>query len=386
MKSLHDFFDNNIFMYFDQDTASKSSLADQKKDEYKMAVEHSSLQQVSISMKNFLFEASSKLLEETLRWAQLNHHETQVQYSLLQKGQIMHKLGDSKMHFTFVEDALVKALAFNNYSLQIQACMQLIATDAMYDLNALRKETGQYKNLNSSLIINNAFVKLLIDTAVRPVGPSLKDLALLRTAMLNQRKDYLCGLGFRKRNLLLRKPKQSPLAILDKDTPAAQPAPGKVTLAEYLHLENLLDESCELFYRAWELIIPRTQVGGCLSANTEGSFNQTCDYEATFFQSYFQAKLLLRRRDLDSIHTYLYLMESVTKKFPEPLLVFKLWAFRNDLMIERGSHEEAFTSSQFLLKNLEGSGYKKGIQTLIQISSFSRSARWLLSCSEQANI
>ena len=379
---MHDFFDNNIFMYFDPQKGPNSAISDQKKDEYKLGVEHSSLQQVSISMKNFLFEASTKLLEETLRWAQLNHHETQVQYSLLQKGQIMHKLGDSKMHFTFAEDALVKALAFNNYSVQIQACMQLIATDTIYDLNSLRKETGQYRNLNSSLIINNAFVKLLIDSSIKPAGPSIRELALLRTTMLNQRRDYLCSLGFRKRNLALKQQKPPTLAVLDpQSSAAAGEGQDKVALAEYLHLELLLDDSCETFYQAWERILPRTLVGGRLKTQEDLLTGTQRDYEACFFQAYFQAKLLLRRRNLDSIDTYLTWMENVTKRFPEPLLVFKLWAFRNDLMIEKGANEQAFTSSQFLLKNLEGSGYKKGRRASDKNCTSWRSRRSLRCCS-----
>lgn len=385
MKCMHEFFDNNIFMYFEPHNATQA-VSDQKKDEYKIGVEHSSLQQVSISMKNFLFEASSKLLEETLRWAQLNHHETEVQYSLLQKGQIMHKLGDSKMHFTFVEDALSKALAFNNYSVQIQACMQLIATDSIYDLNSLRKETGQYRNLNSSLIINNAFVKLLIDSSIKPAKASIRELALLRTTMLNQRRDYLCSLGFRKRNLALKQNKASALSKLDpNEVSNSTEIPDKVTLAEYLHLEQLLDDSCESFYKAWERILPRTAVGGRLKTQSDLLSSSQSDYEACFFQAYFQAKLLLRRRTLDAVDTYVVWMENVTKRFPEPLLVFKLWAFRNDLMLERGAHEQAFTSSQFLLKNLEGSGYKKGKQGCDQTSSSSRNTRSPWCCFGVAN-
>ena len=62
--ALNDYFDDNIFLYFENPRISSYQHFEQKKEEYKMAVEHTSLKKVGLSLQTFHMEASSKLLED----------------------------------------------------------------------------------------------------------------------------------------------------------------------------------------------------------------------------------------------------------------------------------------------------------------------------------
>lgn len=336
-EALHDFFDDNIFIYFENPKIQTYLHSEHKKEEYKMAVEHTSLKRVVLSLLTFNLEAGSKLLEETMRWAQLNHHETEVQYCLLYKARAMGLLGDCKLHFTYVEDALVKALACNNYFLQVYSCIQHMGMDNLYDLKKLKKDIGQNRNLNSSMILNNAFGKLVMDgQSMRLPDLGYTDLYLLRGQILAQRRDHLVGLGLRKKNI-----------FLDRCNPTALKAPPAISLTDLTHLEGLLDESVAQFNQEWQAYLEKRP-------------ENAKEYQMLFFNSYFQALILVRRRDIDTISTFYKNMERILAAFPEPVLVIRLWLLKVDLLVEKGCFEEAFCSAHFLLQSLEAKGYTKG--------------------------
>ena len=336
---IHDFFDNNIYLYFENPRQSSFVQLEQKKEEYKMAIGHSTLQKVAVALKCFLLEIASKLLEETLRWAQLNHHETEVQYCLLYKGKLMEKLGDNRLHFTYVEDALVKAQSFNNYALQLHSCMHHIAMELFYDLNKLRKDIGQNRILNSGFIINNAFVKLLSEYKPRKIlMQSQLDLYSIRSLMLGQRKDFLHELGFKKKNLFKT---QDPIKALFHSS-----EDPNTMYSDFVHLEALLDEDTSLFYDQWYAFM-------------DGKNNQLKEYQLSFFDAYFQVKILLRRKDLETISTYYRIMEKILALFPEALLLFKFWSLRIEILIAKECYEQAFVSVNFLMKEMQREGYSK---------------------------
>lgn len=337
---LHDFFDNNIYLYFENPRQATFQQSDLKKEEYKIAIGHSTLQKVSVSIKSFLFDIASKLLEETLRWAQLNHHETEVQYCLLYKGKLMEKLGDSRLHFTYTQDSLAKALSFNNYALQVHACLQHVAMELYYDLNKLKKELGQNRNLNPGFIINTAFVRLLSEIKYRQAQSlGQYDLYSLRRLVLTQRKDYLHQLGFKKNNIF-HSSESSKFAIAE-----AKESSG--LYMDFAHLESLLDEDIVMFFDKWqEYIIERKE--------------HVREFLLTFFDAYFQAKVLIRRRDLETTPTYFRIMEKIIGMFPEALLHFKFWSIKIELLIEQGCFDQANRSAGFLMKEMEREGYSKG--------------------------
>jgi hypothetical protein len=332
---MHDFFDNNIYLYFENPRQATFQHFEQKKEEYKMAVEHSSLQKVAIGLQSFLLEASSKLLEETLRWAQLNHHETEVQFCLLYKGKMMEKLGEPRLHFTYVEDSLVKALSFSNYTLQVHSSLEHLNLDVLYDLKKLRKDIGQFRNINPSVLINTAFVKLLADPRLRAALNPQPDIYCLRGLMLAQRRDFLHNLGLRKKN-----------KYLDKCNPAAEKSVAPTMLSDFMQLESLFDENVSLFTTKWKEMLSRKRI------NLQ-------EYQLGFFDAYFQSKFLLRRRDTELISTYIGIMDKIANQFPEPQLLFRLWSLKIEVQLEKGEYERAYISAQFFLKTLENAGYTK---------------------------
>ena len=333
-RGMHDFFDDNIYLYFETSRHPTYQHFEQKKEEYKVAVEHSSLQRVALGLQIFLLEAAGKLLEETLRWAQLNHHETQVQYCLLYKGKAMEKLGEPRLHFTYVEDALVKSLACGNFTLQLHSCLQHIALDVFYDLRRLRKDIGQHRSLSPSVLLNSAFVKVLADPRLRALAPH-PDIYALRALLLCQRRDYLLALGLRKKNL-----------YLDKCNPSREKTAPPTLLPDFEHLDKLLDERISLFQEHWAIFLLRRK-------------GQHQEYQLAFFDSYFQVRILLRRDDPETASTYMGIMEKIVMLFPEPQLLFKLWTLKVEILVHRGCFESAFASVQFLMRTLENAGFTK---------------------------
>lgn len=337
---LHDFFDNNIYLFFENPRQSNFQQSDQRKEEYKVAIGHSTLQKVSVSIKCFLFEIAAKLLEETLRWAQLNHHETEVQYCLLYKGKIMEKLGDSRLHFTYTQDSLAKALSFNNYALQVHACLQHVGMELYYDLNKLKKELGQNRNLNPGFIINTAFVRLLSEIKYRQAQAlGQYDIYSLRKLVLSQRKDYLHQIGYRKNNLF-HSAGTNQLVLVN-------PNEASGLYMDFLHLESLLDEDVVNFFDKWQQYI--------LDNKTH-----IRDFLLTFFDAYFQARVLIRRRDLETVPTYFGIMEKIIGMLPEAMLLFKFWSIKIDLLIEQGCYDQANRAAGFLIREMEKEGYSKG--------------------------
>jgi hypothetical protein len=331
----HDFFDNNIYLYFDGSRPGSHSHAEQRKEEYKVAVGHATLQTVAVALQAWLLEVAGKLLEETLRWAQLNHHETEVQYCLLYKAKLLEQLGDPRLQFTYVEDALVKAQNAGNFGLQLHACLHHIAMEAKYDLKKLRADIGQHRVINSGFAINHAFGKLLSDFRVKKsILQGQENIYIVRRLMINQRKDYLHGLGFRKKNLHLK-----PIVCQQAVSPSC---------IDFSHLEALLDEDVALFHDQWTRFL-------------EEHHTHHLEHQLSFFDAYFQVKLLIRRRDLDSAGTYVGIMERIAGQFPEADLLFRLWSLRVDLCVEAEAFEPALVSANFLLREMQREGLAKAL-------------------------
>lgn len=343
--NTHDFFDNNIYLYFDSTRTGINSQAEQRKEEYRVAVGHATLQTVAVALQVWLLEVGGKLLEETLRWAQLNHHETEVQYCLLYKGKLLEQLGDPRLQFTYIEDALVKAQNAGNYALQLHACLQYIGMEAKYDLKKLRAEMGQFRVINSGFSINHAFGKLLAGLVGRKdMIQGHEDLYHVRRLMISQRQDYLHRLGFRRKNLYMK-----PIISHQGET---------FTCTDFAHLEALLDEDVPLFHEKWIAFLEKHQ-------------NKHNEPQLSFFDAYFQVKLLIRRRDTDSASTYIAIMERVASLFPEADILFRLWSLKVDLCIEKEEYEQAFVCANFLVRDMQAEGLSKqsSLEQRVKIAS-----------------
>jgi hypothetical protein len=167
------------------------------------------------------------------------------------------------------------------------------------------------------------------------LGINQFDLYELRSNLLSQRAEYLVSLGFRRKNLLA-----------SNSHPTVRPDLSSVHAGDFVLFENILQESVKEFLHKWREY---------LGSRPESLSN----YLVVFYDTYFLIKIMLRRRDLDSIDTYFQVLQSIILLFPEPTLIFKTWSLRNDILIERGCYEEGFSSINSMVKCLENNGYTK---------------------------